>query len=105
VSEQTQQPNPTNVAVQVVAGALRFARRLVIAVVGVTVLLLGVVMVLTPGPASVVIPIGLGILAIEFAWARRLLRRVRTEVQKTIRRVSGRGEDSAPSSPNHSATV
>jgi tellurite resistance protein TerC len=30
-----------------------------------------------PGPAFIVIPIGLGILAIEFEWARRWLRRAR----------------------------
>jgi uncharacterized protein (TIGR02611 family) len=54
---------------------LRQARRLVIAVIGGTVLLLGLVMVVTPGPAIIVIPTGLAILAVEFAWARRLLRR------------------------------
>lgn len=54
---------------------LRQARRLVIAVIGGTVLLIGIVMLVTPGPAIIVIPMGLAILAIEFAWARRLLRR------------------------------
>ena len=34
-------------------------------------------MVVTPGPAIVVIPIGLAILAIEFAWARRWLKKLR----------------------------
>jgi len=44
-----------------------------------TVLLVGVVMIVTPGPAVVMIPLGLAILAIEFAWARRLLKRVREQ--------------------------
>ena len=55
----------------------RAAKRLVIFVVGTTVLLCGVVMIVLPGPAIVVIPAGLIILGSEFAWARRLLRRVR----------------------------
>ncbi|MEW6268150.1 MAG: PGPGW domain-containing protein [Thermodesulfobacteriota bacterium] len=55
----------------------RVARRIVIAVVGTTVLLLGVVLMVTPGPAFVVIPIGLGILAVEFSWARRWLEHVK----------------------------
>ncbi|MDJ0938517.1 MAG: PGPGW domain-containing protein [Woeseiaceae bacterium] len=53
------------------------ARRIVVAVVGLTVLLLGVIMIVTPGPALVMIPLGLAILSIEFTWARYWLRRVR----------------------------
>lgn len=55
----------------------RAARRLVIAVVGTTVVLIGLILIFAPGPALVVIPCGLAILSIEFAWARRLLRRMR----------------------------
>jgi len=33
----------------------------------------GVVMIVFPGPALVVIPIGLAMLSLEFAWAQRLL--------------------------------
>lgn len=56
---------------------LRQVWRLIILMVGGTVLLLGLIMVVTPGPAFVVVPIGLAILAVEFAWARRLLHTVR----------------------------
>ena len=45
--------------------------------VGGTVVLIGVVMLVSPGPAFVVIPIGLAILGLEWAWARRLLRAVK----------------------------
>lgn len=55
-------------------------RRIAIAVVGGTVLLIGIVMVVGPGPAFIVIPVGLTILAMEFAWARLLLRRVRKKI-------------------------
>lgn len=55
----------------------RMARRIVVLVVGVTVMLVGIIMIVTPGPAFVVIPLGLAILSIEFAWARHWLRKVR----------------------------
>lgn len=53
--------------------SLAQAKRLVIAVIGCTVLAIGIIMIVLPGPAIVVIPLGLGILATEFIWARRLL--------------------------------
>ena len=40
----------------------------------------GIVLVVLPGPAVVVIPLGLAILSLEFAWARYLLRRLRERV-------------------------
>jgi uncharacterized protein (TIGR02611 family) len=58
------------------------AKKLIIAVIGFTVLLIGLAMIVLPGPAIVVIPIGLGILATEFIWARRLLRKVKSIASK-----------------------
>ena len=55
----------------------RWARRCAIALVGGTVMLLGICMIVLPGPAVVVIPAGLAILALEFAWARHWLEKVR----------------------------
>ena len=55
----------------------KVARRIVITIVGLTVLLLGAIMIFTPGPAFVFIPLGLAILSIEFAWARYWLKKVR----------------------------
>jgi tellurite resistance protein TerC len=55
----------------------RWARRIAVAVVGGTVLLVGVALIVLPGPAFVVIPVGLAILGLEFAWARRWLRKVK----------------------------
>lgn len=48
-------------------------KRLINVVAGFIVLAIGIAMVVLPGPAIVVIPIGLGILATEFVWARSLL--------------------------------
>jgi len=39
-------------------------------------------MILLPGPAFIVIPIGLGILATEFVWARSLLKKVKQQIEK-----------------------
>ena len=58
----------------------KIARRLVIAAVGGTVLLLGLIMIVTPGPALVFIPVGLAILGLEFAWARSWLKRLRKSI-------------------------
>jgi hypothetical protein len=49
-------------------------KRILVMVAGGTVLLIGVALIVLPGPAFIVIPLGLAILAIEFAWAKRLLR-------------------------------
>lgn len=50
-------------------------RKLIYSVVGLTVVLIGIAMIVLPGPAFVVIPLGLAILASEYAWARRIIRR------------------------------
>ncbi len=55
----------------------RIARKVVVAVLGGTVVLVGLAMVVLPGPAILVIPLGLAILATEFLWARRWLKRAR----------------------------
>ncbi len=61
------------------------ARRIVIGVVGVTVLVLGVIMLVTPGPALIVIPVGLAILSLEFAWARTWLSKLRSSISNRKR--------------------
>ena len=61
---------------------LKYARRIVTAIIGTTVLLIGIILLVIPGPAVVVIPIGLAILATEFAWARRWLRIMRDSADK-----------------------
>jgi uncharacterized protein (TIGR02611 family) len=61
---------------------LRFLRRLIIFMLGMGVLMIGVVMIVTPGPAFLIIPLGLAILASEFVWARRLLQRVKDRLQR-----------------------
>jgi len=63
----------------------RRIKRMVIAIIGFTVLLVGIAMIVLPGPAILVIPPGLAILATEFVWARRLLKRVRDKFPRQRR--------------------
>jgi tellurite resistance protein TerC len=62
----------------------KVARRIVIGVAGGTILLLGIIMLVTPGPALVVIPVGLAILGLEFAWARHWLNKVRRGISDQL---------------------
>ncbi len=68
----------------------KMARRIVVFVVGFTVLIVGVVMIVTPGPAFVVIPVGLAILSIEFAWAKMWLSRVRKSISDGSSKIRGK---------------
>ncbi len=64
---------------------LKQAKRVVRIVVGFTVLLIGLALTVLPGPAFVVIPLGLVILAGEFVWARRLLNRFNDGINNGLR--------------------
>jgi tellurite resistance protein TerC len=56
---------------------IKVVRRVIVSVVGATILLIGIALLVLPGPAFIVIPVGLAILATEYAWARRWLRKAR----------------------------
>ena len=64
---------------------LRDARKVIIAVVGSTVLAIGIALIVLPGPAVIVIPAGLTILGTEFVWARRLLRRFKRDAGRLLK--------------------
>ncbi len=66
---------------QTAAWIMRKAKRAIIAIVGLSVVLVGLLMVFLPGPAVVVIPAGLAILASEFVWAKRLLKKVKEKIE------------------------
>jgi len=71
---------------RIASQGLRHARRVIVAVVGITILAIGIAMIVLPGPAVVVIPIGLGILATEFVWAQRLLHNLKERGSKLVNR-------------------
>lgn len=73
----------------------RTAKRIAIAVVGGTMVILGVIMIVTPGPGLLGIVVGLTILAIEFAWARRWLKRLRVTIS------NGMANNRAKRAENH----
>lgn len=63
--------------------AWRWAWRIAVLIVGLTVVLIGVAMIVLPGPAIVVIPLGLAILATEFLFARRWLAKLKAKLTGT----------------------
>ena len=67
----------------------RTARRVVIGVIGGTVVAVGTAMLVLPGPAFIVIPAGLAILSVEFAFARRWLKAIREQSQNAVDRLRG----------------
>ena len=66
------------------------ARRVIIFIIGSTVLLIGIAMIVLPGPAFIVIPLGLAILATEFVWAKRWLDYARRQFENMSKRTSQR---------------
>ena len=58
------------------------ARRIFLILIGFTLLALGIIMIFTPGPGTPVILMGLGLLAAEFVWARRIMERVKRETSR-----------------------
>jgi tellurite resistance protein TerC len=75
---------------------LKQARRIIVAVVGFTVVLLGVVMMVTPGPGWLVVFLGLSILSAEFVWARRWLKRIKKTGQDITHAVFGEAKTVPP---------
>jgi len=74
-------------------------RRIFRIVAGFTLLAAGVVMLITPGPGWVAILLGLGLLAAEFVWARRLMERIKREGNRIKDTVLGKSEPPKPDEP------
>ena len=80
--------------------AYKVVRRVVIAVIGGTIVLLGVAMLVLPGPGLLTIVGGLAVLGVEFAFARRWLKRAQETTRWAVRtardRVRRRDGESGP---------
>jgi uncharacterized protein (TIGR02611 family) len=61
-----------------------FVYRIVVGVVGLTVFAVGILAIPYPGPGWAIVFIGLGILATEFDWARRLLAYAKERYDKAM---------------------
>lgn len=93
----TQAPPRSQLSVGVAGGQAesplspwRHIRRIAILIAGSTVLLIGVILIFIPGPAIVVIPAGIAILATEFPWARRLARKFKRYFLRARRAIRDR---------------
>jgi putative transmembrane protein PGPGW len=74
----------------------RQAKRIIVAIIGFTLLCLGAVMLVTPGPGWAVIFLGLSVLAAEFVWARRLLKRLKKAGANVAGSIFGAGKGGEP---------
>lgn len=63
--------------------SLKQAKKLAVGVIGSTILIIGLVLLVMPGPGLLVIIVGLGILASEFVWAKNLREKAKNHYQKT----------------------
>jgi tellurite resistance protein TerC len=57
-------------------------RKIVITIIGFSVIAIGCALIFLPGPAFIIIPIGIAILSIEFKWAKKLLTKVKEKLGK-----------------------
>ena len=83
-------------------------KRIIVTVVGGTILVGGVAMFLTPFPAVLVVPAGLAVLGTEYAWARRWLRNARKLANKALsqtQRIFSSGNSAEKSARNRREPV
>jgi uncharacterized protein (TIGR02611 family) len=62
--------------------AIKKIKRLIVSIFGFTILIIGLAMLILPGPGLIIIPIGLAVLATEYLWARNLLNKVKKRFKK-----------------------
>ena len=72
------------------------AKRIGVAIVGGSVTVIGIALIVLPGPAIVVIPIGLSILGTQFEWPRRYLRKARDLATRVKEKASARSSTRSP---------
>jgi tellurite resistance protein TerC len=63
--------------------SLKQVKRSIVVVIGFTILGIGIAIIVLPGPAILVIPMGLSILATEFVWAKRFLEKMKDSLRTT----------------------
>jgi len=76
---------------------MSYVKRSAVTLVGVCLVLGGIALMPLPGPGIVVVVAGLAVLATEYVWARRLLRRAKAEAE--------RAQEEAVASPARIATT
>ena len=71
---------------------LKHARMVAVAVIGTTAVLIGIAMLVLPGPGVLFIIAGLALLGTEFLWARRLMRKVKRTARNIKEGMQGSGK-------------
>jgi uncharacterized protein (TIGR02611 family) len=75
---------------------LRNGKRIAVSVVGLVLLLLGLVMMVLPGPGILFILAGLGVLATEYVWAQRMLNYAKQKAEQAKNTVLRKKTDEPP---------
>jgi len=81
----------------------RIARKIVVAVVGGTTIVIGILMLVLPGPGVLVLSLGLATLAIEFAFARRWLALLKQTARDTYDSFAGPRQSTAQHDDSHAS--
>ena len=68
---------------------LNYAKKVVIFVFGITVLLIGILLLVLPGPGILLIAIALLILATEFLWAKKFLEKIKEKSKRIKKKTLG----------------
>jgi len=80
----------------------RNGKRIAISVAGLVLLLLGLAMMVLPGPGILFIIAGLAVLATEYVWAQRMLNYTKQKAEQAKNRVLGRRPAADPDVPGGS---
>ena len=72
---------------------LRNGKRIAVSVVGLVLLLLGLVMMVLPGPGLLFVIAGLAVLATEYVWAQRMLNYAKRKAEQAKNAVLGKKAD------------
>lgn len=68
-------------------------KRVAIAVIGTTVILIGLAFFILPGPGLLIVIVGLAVLATEFAWAQGLLHKAREQYDRAKDKIKAKLEE------------
>ncbi len=60
---------------------LKAGKKAIVGVIGGTLILIGIILIFLPGPATLVIFLGLAVLASEFIWAKLLLEKLKAKAK------------------------
>ncbi len=66
--------------------SIKQLKKIIIGIIGITIVVIGLFMIVLPGPAFIVIPLGLSILATEFLWAKRIMEKFKAKFEQMTKK-------------------